>query len=195
MVATIQKRIDDAKKLAQDFQKIANGFMRMVLDVRKIGTFQPAAGVPITGEGIVANLQQRLGMVREFNRALTQLAKLGLNPASRLEILSMGPMDGLAYAQALVAAGKSTISDINTLQGQFVTPANVLGNMGAELQTSTTAAALQSATNFTVASGGINITVNGEITAQTRQDIEDAVTNAFLRVGREQRNRGRVGVR
>jgi phage-related protein len=195
MVATIQKRIDDAKKLAQDFQKIANGFMRMVLDVRKIGTFQPAAGVPITGEGIVANLQQRLGMVREFSAALTQLAVLGLNKPSRLEILSMGPIDGLAYAQALVAAGKSTISDINTLQGQFVTPANVLGNMGAELQTNTTAAALQAATTITVSPGAVNITVNGEITAQTRQDIETAVTNAFIRVGQERRNSRRAGVK
>jgi hypothetical protein len=195
MVATIQKRIDDAKKLAQDFQKIANGFIRMVLDVRKIGTFQPAAGVPITGEGIVANLQQRLGMVREFNRALTQLAKLGLNKSSRLEILQMGPMDGLAYAQALVAAGKSTISDINTLQGQFVTPANVLGNMGAELQTGTTAAALEAKTNFDIRPGGIVININGEIDGAVRQQITDAVTAAFREVGREQRNRGRTGVR
>jgi hypothetical protein len=195
MVATIQKRINDAKKLAQDFQKIANGFMRMVLDVRKIGTFQPAAGVPITGEGIVANLQQRLGMVREFNRALTELAKLGLNPASRLEILSMGPIDGLAYAQALVAAGKSTIGDINTLQRQFVTPANVLGNMGAELQTGTTASALEAKTNFDIKPGGIVINVNGEITDKTRQDIENAVTNAFMRVGQERRNARRAGVK
>ena len=195
MVATIQKRIDDAKKLAQDFQKIANGFMRMVLDVRKIGTFQPAAGVPITGEGIVANLQQRLGMVREFSAALTQLAALGLNKPSRLEILAMGPIDGLVYAQALVAAGKSTIGDINTLQGQFVTPANVLGNMGAELQTGTTAAALQSATNFEIKPGGIVINVNGEITAQTKKELTDAVTAAFRQVGNEQRNRGRAGVR
>jgi len=195
MVATIQKRIDDAKKLAQDFQKIANGFMRMVLDVRKIGTFQPAAGVPITGEGIVANLQQRLGMVREFSAALTQLAVLGLNKPSRLEILSMGPMDGLAYAQALVAAGKSTISDINTLQGQFVTPANVLGNMGAELQTNTTAAALQAATTITVSPGAVNITVNGKIDGPILDQLEEVVTNAFLGLGREQRNRGRTGVR
>jgi len=104
-------------------------------------------------------------------------------------------MDGLAYAQALVAAGKSTISDINTLQGQFVTPANVLGNMGAELQTNTTAAALQAATTITVSPGAVNITVNGEITAQTRKDIENAVTDAFTRVGQERRNSRRAGVK
>lgn len=195
MVTTIQKRLDDAKEQAKEFARIAQGFTKMVLDTRKIGTFQPAAGVPITGEGIVANITQRLAMVREFGAALNQLGTLGLNKGSRLEILGMGPIDGLAYAKALVAAGSKTIGDINTLQGQFVTPANVLGNMGAELQTNTTASALQAATNFDIKPGAIVINVNGEITAQNRKELTDAVTAAFREVGREQRNRGRVGVR
>ena len=195
MVTTIQKRLDDAKEQAKEFATIARGFTKMVLDTRKIGTFQPAAGVPITGEGIVANIQQRLGMVRDFSKALTQLATLGLNKGSRLEILSMGPIDGLAYAQALVAAGSKTIGDINTLQGQFASPADVLGNMGAELQTGTTAAAIDQSTNFDIKPGSIVINVNGEITAQTKKELTAAVTAAFREVGREQRNRGKVGVR
>jgi len=195
MVTTIQKRLDDAKEQAKEFARIAQGFTKMVLDTRKIGTFQPAAGVPITGEGIVANITQRLAMVREFGAALNQLGTLGLNKGSRLEILGMGPIDGLAYAKALVAAGSKTIGDINTLQGQFVTPANVLGNMGAELQTKTTAAALEAKTNFDIRPGGIVININGEIDGAVRQQLTDAVTAAFREVGREQRNRGRVGVR
>jgi hypothetical protein len=151
--------------------------------------------VPITGEGIVANITQRLAMVREFGAALSELGTLGLNKGSRLEILGMGPIDGLAYAKALVAAGSKTIGDINTLQGQFVTPANVLGNMGAELQTGTTAAALEAKTNFDIRPGGIVININGEIDGAVRQQLTDAVTAAFREVGREQRNRGRVGVR
>jgi hypothetical protein len=67
--------------------------------------------------------------------------------------------------------------------------------MGAELQTGTTAAALESATNFKIEPGGIVINVNGEITGDTRRQLEQAVTKAFRELGREQRNRGRAGVR
>jgi len=192
----IKNRLDKAKDAIDDFKNLSRDFAQSIKDFGAISTFQPDTGVPITAAGITANVRQRLAMVREFSSVLQQLqsAKVPLNQAALLDLVGMGPMEGLPYAKALLEAGASTISGLNKLQGQFVTPANIIANIGAEAQTGTNMAALQGATNFTVAQGGINITVNGEITAQTRQDIETAVTNAFIRVGRERRNARRAGV-
>ena len=196
ITAQITSRLDKAKSAIEDFKTLSKDFAKSIMDFGAISTFQPDAGVPITAAGITANVRQRLGMVREFSSVLKQLqsAKVPLNNAALADIVGMGPFEGLPYAKALLEAGASTISGLNQLQKQFVTPANIIGNIGAEAQSGTTMAALQGATNFTVAQGGINITVNGEITAQTRQDIENAVTNAFIRVGQERRNARRAGV-
>jgi hypothetical protein len=197
ITAQITSRLDKAKSAIEDFKNLSKDFAKSITDFGAISTFQPDAGVPITAMGITANVRQRLGMVREFASVLKQLqsAKVPLNQAALLDLVGMGPMEGLPYAKALLEAGASTISGLNQLQSQFVTPANIIGNIGAEAQTGTNMAALQGATNFTIESGGINITVNGEITAQTKKELTDAVTAAFRQVGNEQRNRGRAGVR
>ena len=197
ITAQITSRLDKAKSAIDDFKNLSKDFAKSITDFGAISTFKPDAGVPITAAGITANVRQRLGMVREFASVLKQLqsAKVPLNNAALVDIIGMGPFEGLPYAKALLEAGASTISGLNQLQKQFVTPANIIGNIGAEAQSGTTMAALQGATNFTVAQGGINITINGEITAQTRQDIETAVTNAFIRVGQERRNARRAGVK
>ena len=197
ITSLIEKNLEDAKTAIEDFKTLSKDFAKSITDFGAISTFQPDAGVPITAMGITANVRQRLGMVREFASVLKQLqsAKVPLNNAALADIVGMGPFEGLPYAKALLEAGSATISGLNQLQNQFVTPASIIGNIGAEAQTGTTMAALQGATNFTVAQGGINITVNGEITAQTRQDIETAVTNAFIRVGRERRNARRAGLK
>jgi len=197
ITAQITSRLDKAKTAIDDFKNLSRDFAQSIKDFGAISTFQPDAGVPITAAGITANVRQRLAMVREFSSVLQQLqsAKVPLNQAALLDLVGMGPMEGLPYAKALLEAGASTISGLNKLQGQFVTPANIIGNIGAEASSGTTMAALQSATNFQVQAGAINITVNGEITAQTRKDIENAVTNAFIRVGQERRNSRRAGVK
>jgi hypothetical protein len=197
ITAQITSRLDKAKDAIDDFKNLSRDFAQSIKDFGAISTFQPDTGVPITAAGITANVRQRLAMVREFSSVLQQLqsAKVPLNQAALLDLVGMGPMEGLPYAKALLDAGASTISGLNKLQGQFVTPANIIGNIGAEASSGTTMAALQSATNFNVQAGAINITVNGEITAQTRKDIENAVTNAFIRVGQERRNTRRAGVK
>jgi hypothetical protein len=197
ITSTIEKNLQDAKTAIEDFKTLSKDFAKSITDFGAISTFQPDAGVPITAAGITANVRQRLAMVREFASVLQQLqsAKVPLNEAALVDLVGMGPMEGLPYAKALLDAGASTISGLNKLQGQFVTPANIIGNIGAEASSGTTMAALQSATNFQVQAGAINITVNGEITAQTRKDIENAVTNAFIRVGQERRNTRRAGVK
>jgi len=197
ITAQITSKLDKAKTAIDEFKKLSKDFAKSIMDFGAISTFKPDAGVPITAAGITANVRQRLAMVREFSTVLQQLqsAKVPLNQAALLDLVGMGPMEGLPYAKALLEAGASTISGLNKLQGQFVTPANIIGNIGAEASSGTTMAALQSATNFQVQAGAINITVNGEITAQTRKDIENAVTNAFIRVGQERRNSRRAGVK
>lgn len=195
-----KKQADRLKKALDDFNRIQNDFTRSMMDSASIGSFKPDAGVPITAQGITANLQQRLAALREFQSVMSQLQNPGagsipLNKASLMEIYQMGPIDGLAYAKAILAGGQSFIGDLNNLRKQFSTPADILGQNYAELTTGSTQAGLQAAQTFEVQAGAVNITVNGDVSAQTVSAIRQAVTDAMTTVGREARGGRRTGVR
>jgi hypothetical protein len=193
IVDAAKKTLDRLKQHREDFNKIRDDFKNTAMDFGSVTTLQTEGTV--TAEGITANLRQRLQIVKQFSAALTKLQKKGLGPGALTDIIGLGPFEGLQYANAILAGGATTINDIKNISGQFQTPANTIANIGAESVTSTTAAALDQSTNFTVAAGGINITINGEITGQTTEQIRNAVTKAFLDVGKEKRNRGKVVVR
>jgi hypothetical protein len=193
IVDEAKKTLDRLKQHREDFNKIRDDFKNTAMDFGSVTTLQTEGTV--TAEGITANLRQRLQIVKQFSAALTKLQKKGLGPTALTDIIGLGPFEGLQYANAILAGGATTINDIKNISGQFQTPANTIANIGAESVTSTTAAALDQSTNFEIKAGGINITINGEITQQTTEQIRNAVTKAFLDVGKEKRNRGKVGVR
>ena len=193
IVDDARKTLDRLKEQRDTFDKLRDDFKNTAMDFGSVTTLQTEGTV--TAEGITANLRQRLQIVKQFSAALTKLQGAGLGPAALTDIIGLGPFEGLQYANAILAGGATTINDIKNISGKFQTPANTIANIGAESVTGTTAAALDQSTNFTVAAGGINITINGEITDKTTEQIRNAVTKAFLDVGKEKRNRGKVGVR
>lgn len=184
----LQSDLEKAKAASKEFAEIRKGYIADAKADAAITTFQPQG--PITGRGIAANIKQRLGLIKRFAAAITQLQGK-LNGAALADIISQGPIAGLPYAEALikdVAARKQ----VNALQAQLVTPAGTIGRIGAELATGTTAAALSAAETFTnkyvIGKDAIQITVNGEITAQTRRQLRQAVRDALSDVGREGKN-------
>lgn len=193
IVDDAKKTLDRLKEQRDTFDQLREDFAKTATDFGSVTTLQTQG--PITAEGITANLRQRLQIVKQFSAALTKLQGKGLGPNALTDIIGLGPFEGLQYANAILAGGATTINDIKNISGQFQQPANIIGNIGAESVSGTTAAALDQSTNFTIAAGGINITVNGEITGETTQQITNAVTAAFRDVGKEKRNRGKVGVR
>jgi len=196
-----KKQADRLKKALDDFLTVQRDFTKSMMSTASLGSFKPADGVPITGEGITANLRQRLQALRDFRDAIGQLQNPTtagvppLNKAMLTELYSMGPIEGLAYAKALLADQANLVAGLNDLQTQFATPASVLGQGYAELTTGTTQAALQSAQNFEVQAGAITINVNGEVSAATVTAIRQAVTDALTGIGSEARGGRRTGVR
>jgi hypothetical protein len=198
--STANKIVEDARKTLEKlreqrdtFSKLREDFAKTATDFGSVTTLQTQG--PVTAEGITANLRQRLQIVKQFSAALTKLQGAGLGPNALTDIIGLGPFEGLQYANAILAGGATTINDIKNISGQFQQPANIIGNIGAESVSGTTAAALDQSTNFKIDAGAIQITINGEITGETTEQIRNAVTAAFRDVGKEQRNRGKVGVR
>lgn len=196
--SAVKSQIDSIVQAAKDgLQKLKDLANDYVSQVRAFGSATSlGSDAPISAASITANLQQRLGIVRQFIAAMGQLKALGLDGTVRADIFSMGPFDGLKYAQALLAGGKQAIGEVNALTAQFNSPA-VAGRyamLGLDAQQSSTANYVPPQ-SVTVAAGGINITVNGEVTAQTRADIRQAVVDALNGIGREAKSSKKAGVR
>lgn len=193
IVQAARDRLDALRDEQQAFEDIRQDFAETARDFGAVTTL--GTNVPLSAESITANLRQRLQIVRKFADSLTKLRDAGLGPAALADIIGLGPFEGLQYAEAILAGGAATIGEIKTITAGFVTPANTIATIGAEVTTGKTAAMLDQSTNFTVQAGGVQITVNGEVTQQVVRQIEDAVTKALRDVGRESRARGRGGVR
>lgn len=199
-----QRARDAAKRVADEVRTftaaIKDQFAGLAATVRDFGsltTFAPDEGMPVTARGITANLRQRLAVVRQFNAAMAELKRLRLRPQARADIFALGPLDGLKYAQAIVAGGRQAVGEINALTDQFNAPA-VAGRfaaLGVEAQTGAQAAALGGATAVQVQAGAIQITVNGSVTALQRKEIEDAVRRGINGIGREARSSRKAGIR
>lgn len=87
----------------------------------------------ITAGGIKAGLQSKLAQIKHFSRYISILAKRGLNKHLLRQILDMGPVDGYAYASALVGADKGTLSAINKSQKAIDNETTKLGRKGADI--------------------------------------------------------------
>jgi chorismate mutase len=87
----------------------------------------------VTAKGIKTGLQQKLAQIQQFTRYIGILAKRGLNKALLRQIEDMGPVDGYAYASALVGADKATFSSINKTETAINKTTASLGRQGADI--------------------------------------------------------------
>lgn len=121
----IAAKIAEAKKYASDTTKTARGaaaLSNLGMDAEEV-----------TAGGIKSGLQAKLAQIKTFSRYISMLAKRGLNKGLLRQILDMGPVDGYAYASALVGADKSTFSAINKAQKSIDSETTKLGRKGADI--------------------------------------------------------------
>ena len=195
ILGDLTSNLAKAKAASDEFRSIRRGYVDAAKADAAISTFNPEG--PITGRGIAANVKQRLGLIKQFAAAIGKLQGK-LNGAALSDIIAQGPVAGLPYAEALL---KDTVSrkSVNASFAQLATPTATIGKIGAELATGTTAAKLAAAETFTnkyvIGKDAIQITVNGEITAKTRQELKQAVRDALSGVGREGKNGKKGNVR
>ncbi|MER8004991.1 hypothetical protein [Streptomyces sp. NPDC094149] len=120
----IAAKIAEAKAYASDTTKTARS-------AAGLGNLGMGEG-EVTAGGIKAGLAQKLAQIRQFSRYISILAKKGLNKGLLRQILDMGPVDGFAYASALVGADKNTFSAINASQKAIDKESTKLGKKGAD---------------------------------------------------------------
>lgn len=120
----IAARIADAKKFAADITSTSR-------DSASLGNLGMSPE-EVTAGGIKAGLAQKLAQIQHFTRYIGILAKKGLNKSLLRQILNMGPVDGYAYASALVGADKATFASINSLETQINKGTDKLGKLGAD---------------------------------------------------------------
>jgi trimeric autotransporter adhesin len=121
----IAAKIAEAKSYASDVTKTA----RSSAGLSSLGM----SPEDVTAGGIKAGLAQKLSQIKQFSTYISMLAKRGLNKGLLRQILDMGPVDGYAYASALVGADKNTFSAINKTQAGIDKESKKLGNKGADI--------------------------------------------------------------
>lgn len=187
-------QLQSAREEVANFRSITDDFKRGITEFGAVSSLQAEASVPISAEMITANMRQRLAAITAFSTKIKELKTKGLPASVLVDIINQGPFDGLRYAEAILAS-KTAISDISSLTAGINRQAGIIGNIGAEATTGTTLGNLQAATSFVVQAGGINITVNGEVSAKTVKEIKDAVRDSLKRVSREAKGSRKPGGR
>ncbi|MEU2062908.1 hypothetical protein [Streptomyces sp. NPDC013455] len=121
----ILAKIKEAKQYASDLTRNARG--QAGLSALGMSPEEVTAG------GIKSGLTRKLAQIKQFSRYISMLAKRGLPKSLLRQILDMGPIDGYAYASALVGADKSTFSAINKAQKAIDSETSKLGRKGADI--------------------------------------------------------------
>ncbi|MET9189588.1 peptidoglycan DD-metalloendopeptidase family protein [Streptomyces tendae] len=120
----IAAKITAAKELAKTTTEGANSFASM--------TGLPSAGNTFNAGGILAGLNVRLGQLKKFGTNIKLLGERGLNKTLLQQIITAGPEQGAAYAQALVDATPAELKDINAAQSAISKAATGLGQNAAD---------------------------------------------------------------
>ncbi|MGX1220313.1 peptidoglycan DD-metalloendopeptidase family protein [Streptomyces ambofaciens] len=120
----IAAKITAAKELAKTTTEGAGQFASL--------TGLPSAGNTFNAGGILAGLNVRLGQLKKFGANIKLLGERGLNKTLLQQIITAGPEQGAAYAQALVDATPAELKDINAAQSAISKAATGLGQNAAD---------------------------------------------------------------
>lgn len=151
--------------------------------------FQAAtADQPATN--IVSSLRSQVDQARRFSKDLKQLQKLGLNRTALMQIVSMGPVDGAAAAEQLLANVKS-IKAVNRLQGQLrqygTQTGKALGRpyYAADIAAARNAYQVAQHTTISVEKGAVVVTYPDGATKADKNRIEHVVDAAVQKAIKE----------
>ncbi|MEU7384940.1 peptidoglycan DD-metalloendopeptidase family protein [Streptomyces sp. NPDC042207] len=115
--ALAKQRDDIAAKIAAANQLAADATGQAVTFTSMTGL--PNSGLTFDAGGILAGMNVRLGQLKKFGANLQTLAKRGLSKALLQQLITAGPEQGAAYAQALVDATPEMLKQINTTQASI----------------------------------------------------------------------------
>ncbi|MFE7648671.1 peptidoglycan DD-metalloendopeptidase family protein [Streptomyces phaeoluteigriseus] len=95
-------------------------------------TSLPNGGNTFGAAGILSGLNTRLAQLRKFGANLKILGQRGLNKALLQQIITAGPEQGAAYAQALVDATPAELKSIGSAQSAITSATSLFGRDAAD---------------------------------------------------------------
>jgi hypothetical protein len=136
--------LDDAKKALADLQSQHDDMAKQISDNAK--SFAAITTTDLTGKNgkaltgraaynaIAGNMGNRLAQLKKFSADIDKLRAAGLNSDTLMDIINMGPENGLQYAEAFINSGdlSGAVGQINTLQQAINEQANALGSSTAD---------------------------------------------------------------
>jgi TP901 family phage tail tape measure protein len=121
--------VDDLIKKTDEMNNYAKGVADSLIE--SVFGAPSDARIPASFDTMVQSLQDQEAAAASFGGVLQQLADLGLNPTSYMQIVDEGT-EGLAAAQALIDSGQAGIDTINGLQASINAQAANAGAIAAD---------------------------------------------------------------
>ena len=122
------------KKMASEYKaalSLANSTTSSILSNATLGNAISNISGPVTGSGIEAQMQKFLSQIRQFGTAIKRLAHDGLNKNLLMQLINLGPFQGLAAARALADGPLSVIRQLNATERQIENAAGYAGRQSA----------------------------------------------------------------
>ena len=194
-----QGAIDGANSALSKFKDRAKAFLDLRSQVAEsMRNFGSIGGVPTDGAGfgvsassISGYLAEKLSSIRKFGSRIEELRKMNLNNATLQEIISAGPDAGSQLAAALIAEGKSAVSDVNRLQKQIASASAGVGTTSAssEFGMSLREARGINSTTVTIKDGAVVLNFGDGTSksdaAQIKRAVEDGIREALKKVAKD----------
>jgi hypothetical protein len=175
MLSAANQRLADAIALRDNYAaQVGDG-------LRAFGSLLTAQGKTLNGiqqavtaDDITENMRERLTKIKKFRDDLRLLLSQGLSDSAYKQIVDAGVETGSAYAEAILAGGQGSVSEVNDLTGQIDETATFLGNEAANHMYQAGVAAAQGLVNglislsneLTTAAGQLGIAIANAIKAE-----------------------------
>jgi phage-related protein len=127
----IKAKLDDAKKSLADLKKAKADYAANI--AQKIVADANVTNMEGGFTGIIEQLKQSVDQAKNFAAVLAKLKTLGLNATSFDQLAQAGPEAGMAAAEAILAAGKAGVNQVNDLEKQLQAAATKVGNTASQV--------------------------------------------------------------
>jgi hypothetical protein len=117
----VKAAIEDARQYATGLTSNARSFAGL-----------SALEGPTNASQVRQGLNMKLSSLTRFTSVIKKLSARGLSKSIQRQVMDMGPEQGLAYGEMLLAADSSTFKQINSVQAGIDKAASSLGTTGAD---------------------------------------------------------------
>lgn len=150
LVGAIRQQSQHLQKLARESERIANKIdsmkqfaaqetqnLKSFSDLSTItGAVDPTTGQagPVTGSALASGLKSKLATLKKFFHLIGQLKHHKVAKSLIIQVINMGPEEGIQYAEAILSGGAKLIDELNSYEGMINKEEKLIGRRAADIQ-------------------------------------------------------------